>query len=633
MLSPHDRTALFDALRPPPGFVLDHSVGTSFTLDLEALLTAPIAFALFESQDTSPDQDGLEPVGLLEAIRRHASRITMFCQSGQIAVPSRHRTVFAWLEAAVHEVTPPRRYRLFHPKVWLARYRARSGDRRVLRLLCATRNLTLDTSWDTLLQLESDPYDQRPYTTQAPHQELVELIRRLPDMAVRSVGAERRAAIDDLAADLAAVRLAVPEPFESLRMRVLGLGAQSDDVVPADVERALVISPFVTESWLRGFTERAGASSVLISREESLDRVPADVLEAFERVAVLNPAADVPPQSTSAATATSEKAPVSDDTGNPARLFGGLHAKLFVFDTPDGSVVLTGSANATDAAFGGNVEVVAELRGPADSGVDLFLVETPGEADLADLLVDYRLPDMVVEASDTEALALAVDELRRRIAAVDFEAKARWVGDDFELSFASTQALPSLDSASDSDADVELTVRPITLADRQAATRLTLGQPADARFGVTLEGLSAFFAMTLTARRAGTSMSTTFMVTTELVGAPADRESRLLAAMLRDPDRLLRYLMLLLSDADPMLGAGDGSGATTWLRGWRGSAWDDIPLLELLVRAADRFPDRLDHIELLLRDLGEQRDTVLPKGFEDIWEPVMRFCKTPEAAL
>lgn len=72
MLSPYSRVGLFEALRPPPGSVVDAAVGTSFTLDLEALLTAPIAFALFEASDTDRDECGLEPVGLLEAIRRHS---------------------------------------------------------------------------------------------------------------------------------------------------------------------------------------------------------------------------------------------------------------------------------------------------------------------------------------------------------------------------------------------------------------------------------------------------------------------------------------------------------------------------------------------------------------------------------
>jgi hypothetical protein len=647
MLSPHDRTSLFDALRPPPGYELDHAVGTSFTLDLEALLTAPIAFALFASQDAAPSEEGLEPVGLLEAIRRHSARVTMFCQSGQIAVPARHRTVFAWLEAAVHEVAPPRPHHIFHPKVWVARYTARTGGQRVLRVLCGTRNLTFDTSWDTLLRLESDPYHGTPATTGSGQVELAELVRRLPALAVRSVPADRLDVIGDLAADMAAVPLAVPEPFDDLRLRVLGSegsGGSGDDPLPNGADRSLAVSPFLSESWLRRFVDR-GAAGVLVSREESLDRIHADVLAAFERVAVLNPAADVAPEAAAgtpsdghddtgasdpatdgtapdiSSTASSTVSSTPTEAGDPARLFGGLHAKLFVFDTPAGAVVLTGSANATDAAFGGNVEVVAELRGPADAGVDRFMAETPGEADFVDLLVDYTPRDQPVDANETERLELALDDVRRRLAAVDFRATVEPTGDDFRLTLTSDQSLPRLDG----ETEVEAAVRPITLADRQATTSLTLGEPVYAEFGVTLEGISAFFAVTLTARRGQDSVTTTFMVTTELVGVPPDRESRLLAAMLRDPDRLMRYLLLLLSDADPLLGDGSGTGVTQWTRGWSGTGWDDMPLLELLVRAADRFPDRLEHIEHLLRDLAGQGEQVLPAGFDELWEPVWRY--------
>ena len=37
------------------------------------------------------------------------------------------------------------------------------------------------------------------------------------------------------------------------------------------------------------------------------------------------------------------------------------------------SLIVTGSANATDAAFGGDVEVVASLIGPAGAAVDAAL--------------------------------------------------------------------------------------------------------------------------------------------------------------------------------------------------------------------------------------------------------------------
>jgi hypothetical protein len=615
MLSPYERTALFDTLRPPPGYVLDQAVGTSFTLDLEALLTAPIAFALFASREADSTDDELEPVGLLEAIRRHADRITMFAQAGQIAVPARHRTVFAWLEGAVREVRPPRLGHLFHPKIWVVRYRVSVGDRRVLRLLCGTRNLTFDTSWDTLLCLESDPYVERPATTEAGQQSVAELVRALPSMAVLPVDDGRLAALHELANDLAAVPLAVPEPFESVQLHVLGREKATIALPPDDTERAVVVSPFLSEPWLRRFAATSH-SSALVSREESLDRMPRAVLDSFDRLAVLNPVADMGPGSDGSSV---------DDGADPGRLFGGLHAKLFAFDTPRGATVFTGSANATDAAFSGNVEVVAELNGPADVGVARLLADSPGEPSFDTLLVDYApLPEPVGE-TEAERLELALDDLRRRFASVSFTARVCPNGDDFQLGLTSDGPLPSVGRVEFAAADVRATVRPATLADRQAATALSLGEPADARFGVTLEGISAFFVITLTAELDDVSATTSCVVTARLCDAPPDRQSRLLAAMLRDPDRLLRYLLLLLADTDPLLGSGGGDAASRWLHGWSGAGWDDLPLLELLVRAADRFPDRLDHIDHLMRDLGVHGETVLPPGFEAVWDPVMQY--------
>jgi hypothetical protein len=43
MLSPEPRAVAIDFLRPPPGYVLDVAVLTTFSLDLEALLALPLA--------------------------------------------------------------------------------------------------------------------------------------------------------------------------------------------------------------------------------------------------------------------------------------------------------------------------------------------------------------------------------------------------------------------------------------------------------------------------------------------------------------------------------------------------------------------------------------------------------------
>ncbi len=55
MLELDTRTLLLDALRPPAGHRLDIAIGTTFTLDLTALLAVPLAAALRDR--ATPDQD------------------------------------------------------------------------------------------------------------------------------------------------------------------------------------------------------------------------------------------------------------------------------------------------------------------------------------------------------------------------------------------------------------------------------------------------------------------------------------------------------------------------------------------------------------------------------------------------
>jgi hypothetical protein len=114
MLDPDDRHLLVDALKPPVGMSLDVAVGTTFTLDLQALLLAPVSFAFFGFDVNA--SGGRDPLALLESVRRHADRITMFCQAGCIAVPRTLQPVLAWLEDSVVPVRPPGPGRLFHPR-------------------------------------------------------------------------------------------------------------------------------------------------------------------------------------------------------------------------------------------------------------------------------------------------------------------------------------------------------------------------------------------------------------------------------------------------------------------------------------------------------------------------------------
>jgi hypothetical protein len=149
MLAPDARAVLLDQLRPPPGSRLDYAVATTFTLDLAAALVPPLAFAAFELGG-SPD-----PIAVMEAVRSCTDRVDIFCQAGQIKVPRQASDLMAFLEPMVHSVRRPRPGHLFHPKLWLLRYA--SEDEIAYRLLCLTRNLTTDHSWDAVLRLDGMP--------------------------------------------------------------------------------------------------------------------------------------------------------------------------------------------------------------------------------------------------------------------------------------------------------------------------------------------------------------------------------------------------------------------------------------------------------------------------------------------
>lgn len=115
------------------------------------------------------------------------------------------------------------------------------------------------------------------------------------------------------------------------------------------------------------------------------------------------------------------------------------------------------------------------------------------------------------------------------------------------------------------------------------------------------------------------------MLNLPLQGAPEDRDSRILRALLRDKSRVIRLLLMLL--------ATDGDDARQILLsfGARGSfgeraAEDElgIPLLEPLMRALDRDPGKLDQVSRLVEDLiqTDEGRALLPDGLLDIWEPI-----------
>ncbi len=368
MLEPRDRSLWLDMLRPPVGHSLDFAVGTTFTLDLVALLSAPLAFALLDRTDREGRLVS-DPIALVEALRRNTEKFLVFCQAGEIAVPPPERNLLTMLEENVIEAAP-RSGGVFHPKVWALRFLSEDGDV-LYRLVCGTRNLTFDRSWDTVLSLEGPLRDRK--TGFAANRPLGEFFAALPGLAINTLKADVAAKIDRIQAELRRVDFELPEPFDAYGFVPMGHDGRRAWPFRTRMDRLVILSPFVSDGLLSRIAEETNEVR-LISRADQLAAVDPDVLAQMAQVDVFDDE-----QFDSAEAETDDEA-----TDAETSALTGLHAKLYVADAGWKALVWTGSANATEAAFAQNVEFLVELEGKKSKcGIDALLKLAQGEPGLA----------------------------------------------------------------------------------------------------------------------------------------------------------------------------------------------------------------------------------------------------------
>jgi len=151
-----DRTDYGNILMPPKGYKLESAVGTTYSLDLEALTSVAVCLGLSEEVDSRLMQN---PICMLNALQKVSDRLILFCEAGQIKVPSKPTALSVLLEKIVVEVALPKdksmgRYPAFHPKTWVLSYINSEGDRKY-RFVVMSRNLTFDRSWDISFAMDS----------------------------------------------------------------------------------------------------------------------------------------------------------------------------------------------------------------------------------------------------------------------------------------------------------------------------------------------------------------------------------------------------------------------------------------------------------------------------------------------
>lgn len=616
MLDPNTRYLYLEEFRPPAGYTADLAIGTTFSLDLVSLLMVPVTMTKIECQGQKEITE--DPVLLLESLRKTAGRITVFCQQGRIVVPKADSRLYSYLEEAVVEVQPPYASReggVFHPKIWVIRFVSEHLPV-MYRVLCLSRNLTFDRSWDTILTLEGTLLDRaRGFSQNRP---LSDFLYSLPRLAVRPVSEKTLEQVEKVAGEVLRVKFDPPDGFDSFSFLPLGIKGYRRAPVFQRHSRLLVISPFLSREQLEPLMEH-GEGNILITRPDSLDALTDEDYEKLRKRAhlfVLDESGVSLPEESEA-----------EDIGTAS--FSGLHAKLYLSEEGWDARLVTGSANATNAAMSGpNVEFLIEMKGKRSRvGIDKLLGDGEKKDTFQSLLIPYHRKaqsELDEAATVRQMLEKELEEARRRLARSELALKV-FPEDNrlYQLHLTADKWLM------DDDHLVSARCYPVSLkpALAQDMANLKRGNPVIFK-ALSLAELTSFMVIDLKASSRGISSGLSFVLNLPLTGLPKERDQAVIRSIVSDQSAFLRYLILLLDDEDEP----DGTGGS-WLRHVMGSSpygvssgtW--IPLLEEMVKSLSRNPEKIDRIAQLVADLKGDPDAgrILPPGFDDIWEAFVRF--------
>ena len=538
----------------------------------------------------------------MHALRSHANKLTVFCQAGEVGLPPSRR-VFSFLERTIVPVVAPRGG-IVHPKVWVIRYGAvaepldsESPESR-LRVLIASRNLTFDESWDTMVRLDESADGHRALL--AP---VGDLFDRLLGTAVDSVPREHRDRVHSLSEALKDSRFALPEGVNDLSVHVLGL-TDTPSPLPAAAQRSLIISPFVSDDFFT--TVHDVRVDELVSRPEQLDRLRPDSLSKVTSAHAFDDG--------SAPDFGSHEDRLSPS--DPGRPVVGLHAKIFAFEEGDRARLFLGSANATGPAFVNNVEILVELIGSTRVlGIDRLCEGSEDERGFRDLFIPYNRSGNGDDGPDGPS---TLDHLRHTIARLSFEGTVEESGDGWSVTYRSSRPMP---------AHEEIAIHCWPLATAGHRRRVAGGEHLAAGFETSLEAISGFLAFELADEDGAL---TQFVVPVRLDGVPESRDRSLLRVLIGNAERFFRYLLALLHEDT---GETDIAAAVKRVSETDRAGGDDavsLPVLEKLLRTMRRDPEKLAGLHPLVSDLAA--DDALPAGFAELWRTIYDVSTSEEAA-
>lgn len=600
-----DRTDYNIILMPPDGYKLDKAIGTTYSLDLEALTAVAICLGLSEETDSKLMHN---PISMLNALQKVSDKIILFCEAGQIKAPLKPTALSILLEKMVVEVALPKdrqlgRYPAFHPKTWVLSYVNKDGDKKY-RFVVMSRNLTFDRSWDVSFSMDSSRMVRQKKKTK-PIINFLDFLSGSVSNNVKDAG-KKRTLIRNMQVELADVSFSLDskEFGENFEILPLGIGKNayqmSEDVLfstdrnsaDSTFHELVVMSPFLSESVIADFNiaERGLSDSkrTLITRRSELSKLKEMDTDNFTIYVLKDEIVD------------GEDA-ISDVMTD--KMKQDIHAKIYIRRKYADVDLYLGSMNASYSAINKNVEMMLWLGtknkylngekflkdifcGPADD------VKNPFEkVTVMDAVQD-------IDGDNKNALEQKIKELCRA------KRKATITEDNYGK-YKVTVEFPGVTS------DKTIMVSPFnskqehTLCEKIEFTELEILQ------------LSEFYE--LTAKEGEDEIHRIIMIPT--IGFPEDRESAVVNSIVKDRASFVEYIAFVL---------GDDYLASMLEKKQIGESGifqhsnDAMPVLyEKMLKTSVEEPERFRDIGYVLKMVTDKE--IIPDEFRELYDT---FCNT-----
>ncbi|SHJ23070.1 phospholipase D family protein [Pseudobutyrivibrio xylanivorans] len=597
--SARDRINYGEVLMPPVGYKLEHAIGTTYSLDLETLTAVAIALGLIEDTDSELISN---PISMLSALQKISDRIIVFCEAGQIKLPSKPNALCLTLEKMVVPVSVPydkkiKRFPAFHPKTWLLEYSNEEGKKKY-RFVVMSRNMTFDHSWDVACALDGDTSSLGEVSAEP----IVEFLKFLKKQLNKDLVnfTRQNSDIAYMIKTISHVNFQVEDGFSECVIMPLGIGSGSYDMAAnwlftENFHELVVMSPFLTGSVIAGFNNPGktltGTTRTLITRRSELPKIADGKASNFDVYVMKDDIID-------------GESSISDGEEQFEQESGkqDIHAKIYVRRKYNTTDLYLGSMNASYAAINSNVEMMLRLR-TKNSLLN-------GEKFLDDIMGDDRegkknpfelvsLDD--IDEIDETSVQDSVEQLIKKICRIKMSARVEANSGKFDVRV-SAEINCKMDG---------VVIRP--LRSNKESELLP-----DMEFNsLEMLQLSEFYVVSATIDDC--TLDRVIMIPTS--GIPEGRDAEIIKNVIKTKNQFIEYVAFILGD-DYVQSFLENKKSSGEFGEWeQNSAMPAV--YEKMLKTSVSDPERLGEIQYITKAIEEEE--IIPPEFREMYEV---FCNT-----